>query len=512
MPLSPNIETLYASFRDVTGYPDRGAVGKQRFVRCLGLALTQIYQDGPRSQLTEEWRFRSEPPIEAGTVSVHEDDNKVIVLTSGAIGDWPTDRTRDGRWIEIEISSGRWIQRRIQEIFRANYLQLGEHAMLTLDKPWPNTTDADMNYRIYTLDYPYPYGVRGIEWLIRRPESPEQGEFPYMPREVVRAHKLGRNWRTIDKPSFATRGDAFVLQPPRLQPEVSVQDAQANTEKWGFDPSSGIERGNGVSGEIFGPAGTFSYRVCVGWGRRDPATCPTWEAGEAMPFWLSSPSQASGQISTTWGAGRIQIDLPDMDYSHGYQINNSLPSWSRSGLEFWIFRKRHATQDPAAAGNNCDVPRVELSSHYELWKVVDAGTTQVFDQGDQDPVDRRFPLSAWGPQFTLRFDALESEAVDWLVGLIREPVAPENDSDIVNLPPGGMVPVLWLTAAYMASRRLGDLATESSYYSQYVRSLGNLKGDVNNPKFARPRWGDALTGFRGYRRRGILGSTIVDGS
>lgn len=499
---TPNSNVLgwRTAFRVKTGYPGDDATSKTRFLQALNTALRHLWGDLPEALLREEMRFRLEKHLDGvGTVSAHNTDNHVLVIADKASGQLKTDGTVNARWIEVK-KAGNWVQRRIQTVFVASYLGTNRDHIV-IDQPWENLTDTSLPFRVYTQEYPYPADVQRIRRVIVSPEDNPSEILPARFAEDLARTKLWDGWRTEGEITEYARGQFFQLPAPHFAPAVTVDTpgVAVHDTNWGFD-GTGVEHGSAFSGLRYGVAGTFSYLVCVGWGRRRWVHV-THDDGTYLPFYISAPSVASAKVATTWDGGRLIVTLPNLSYVYGLHANPLLPSYNKSGLEYWIFRARHAAQ-ASGGGNNAFEKLVESDEVYYLWRVVDASTTVVYDDGGNDPPDRRFPLKDFHGHFHLRFDRSPSTEWDVMLDCIRRPATLEHESDVPNVPPEAMEALLALTASYLVGERDGSMDRKNAYYAEYIREVGRLRELYALPAFERMAFTDGLgigTGPRPHR-------------
>jgi len=500
-----HLADLREALRIKTSYPERGATGTVRLNKALNYALRHIWGEMPEALLKEQTRFMLELPVSVSTVRIHMDDRFTWILTA-TTSQLATNGTLNARSFEVQ-KNGVWVQHRSREVRRDvvvvdDPLKPETRDIIIVDKPWTNNTDVNMPYRIYTDAYPYPGDVQKVRSIVMRPESePQELPLSVHPEEMTRI-RLGYGWRNQGRIELAASGEFFQLVPPHYTPTLSVAGDQPNPLRWGYD-ATGVERGAAFVGRRYGAAGTFSYIVCHGWGRLpgqfigvvDPDTNPDVlgeQAGRLAPFYISGPSIASAQATTTWGGGCIQIALPDIGYQHSSTNNATMPSYRRAGIEKWIFRARHATQG-VAAGNNAHVTALEADGVYYLWKVVDGTTTTALDKGDGDPVERSYPLKDFHGHMHIRFDKAPVAADPVLLSVVRRPPTLSYDTDIPHIPPECTDALTELAAAYLLGDRDGALDRKNAYYLTYQTYMNTLRRNYNFPGFSKGSFGDGLS-------------------
>lgn len=511
-----NLSDLREAVRIKTGYPERGATGTTRLNKALNYALRHMWGEMPENLLKSQHRFMLETPI-SGITKIHFDDRFawLVPLVGGPA--LALDGTLNARNFEVQ-KDGVWYQFRIRDIVL--YSEGGEGPMplvqyfaIIVDKPWSNGTDSNLPFRIYTDGYPYPADVQKIRTIVYNPEvEPRELPVSLHPEEMARM-RLGYGWRNQGRIEFAASGDFFQLPAPHYAP---VAESVTNEHLWGFDDTL-VEHDAAYPGRRYGAAGTFSYIVCHGWGRlpsqyhgvADPLSPDVVgdQPGRLLPFYISSSSKASAQVTTEWGVNAVRITLPDVGYQHAQTNNATFPSYQRSGVEKWIFRARHATQPPVAA-NHADVKELESDGVYYLWKVVSGDTTVVYDQGQADPVERQFPLKEFHGHFHIRFDKAGDSKVPILMYTVQRPPTLEYETDAAAVPPECFEALTELAASYLTGDRDGALDRKNAYYQSYLNELNRLKRLYTFPGYAQGPFGDALNS----RPRGMyIGGPIRSG-
>ena len=482
----------------VTGYPERGTVGQQRLNSAINYSLRQLWREMPEALMKEEFRFRLEPPVSTNTISVVSADTltMLVVATPTALTatSFATDGTLTARWIEI-TTGGRYVYRRVQDVYSVETTVDGATVYtwyIVMDKPWENATDTALTYRIFTKEYPYPSDVQKIRKIMYDPENSSHKITYSLMSDELYEWRLGHGFRDTGVPQRAARGDFFTLPSPHYKPVVSLNTSQGAS--WGS--------GSGSEDLDYGPAGTFSYKVMHVWGRRPllgPShKRPSSSVNTLMPFYLSSPSEASDQITTTWGSGSIQISTPDIDYVSGYghDTEATIKSYHHNGVEKWIFRARHATTT-----GSTNHPDVESDGIYYLWKIVKGheatSLTTLYDAGQEDPVDKTIPLKDVHGHFHVRFDSYPESAADVLMSIIRRPDTLKYDTDVSRVPPECYGALIDLTCSYLVGRRDGEPKRESYYFSRFLAEVERLRSVYTFSGFQDPAFGPGLSSGKG---------------
>lgn len=482
---------------DTHNHPNRGAKGTNRLNRIINYALKRIWADLPIAMLSEEHRFPLEPPV-TGLVIASDGTDRLTFsvtgsfLTSAGASDPAVYR---GRTLEVQAPGGQYHYFTIRDFSGQPPVSF----YIIVDKPWDGAADTDMPGRILTREYPYPPDVQSIHKVWFSPENQPAVVLRPLTREGI--DKL--NWlngaRTIGQPQAYARGDFYQQPAPHYTPGTATYAQPANDQRWGFNPSGGAEHGaTNPNQPYYGPAGTFSYKVCHVLGRqRWPLSLrDTPDAWSRKPWYISAPSEASPQTTTTWGGSAIQVTSPDIGYLDGYGPYNNRISYQRSGLEKWWFRARHATEDPTSATNNAFFKQAENTEAYYLWAVTDAHVTTITDHGQYDPVERNYLLKDFYGHNHLRFDRLPSTADFVRLHVSRRPPQLEYDTDVPRIPPE-IEPILMnLLSAYVVGTLDGKPDRKSAYYLDYLRDVERLRQEYGLPGDTDRTFGDGLSAAR----------------
>lgn len=490
-----NRSDLREAIQTKTGYPERGTTGQDRLNLVLNYALRQLRRDAPESLFRETYRFRTEVPVSTGKIDVHTGDALVFVrqpssVTSIITASEPATTWR-ARWLEIE-RDGKYYTRRIRDVFRLVY-DASLCDQIVVDEPWDNVTDTDLTYRIYTHEYPYPADIEKIRSVVRNPETnPRELMEAVFPEELQRS-RLGSGWRSQGTPERYARGDYYQLESPHYTPKATVVSPEQGLKDWGYDASAN-EHGNpalgGQTAPQYGPAGTFSYLVCHVWGRwrfLNPS-----QEGVLPPFYISSASQATEKVTTTWGGGAIQVATPDVDVVYGFGNDSTLPSYHRHGTEKWIFRARHSTESEGAGSNHALTKRVEADNIYYLWRITEGYTQITLDRGDEHPPDRQWALKDFHGHYHLRLDRAPASVDEMMARIVRKPYTLKHDNDVPNIPAECFEALISLSCAYLVGDRDGNPKRKSLYYADYERELDRLKRVYTFGGFEQSPFGDGL--------------------
>mgnify|MGYP003109155822 FL=1 len=498
-----NRKEIIETLRSIGGLPGRGTVENERAVVAVNLALRMLWSDMPEALLREEWRFKLEPPIKTGTISVDPVDPRVMVY-DGVVSDplvWPNTGVLRGRWLQIKRGEV-FYYRRIQDVVLKVVVDAPDILYLVLDKPWDSLTDTGLAYMIYTYQYPYPADVQRL-WSAEYDPDRSQRTLEPKYKDELDLIRQQDNWLSTGIPEYFARGDFFQLPAPRYTPTAGTPyGSPSNGQKWGWT-SAGVEKDSGTL--FYEPAGTFSYRCVHVWGRKPYEEQHRGDRGsgtdgELLAFYESSPSGESERVTTTWGGSLIQLQSPNVDVDAGYGRRVLFRSYEHYGVEKWWFRARHASEPVTSAGNNAVEKRTTSDGVYYLWKITDGHETIVEDRGDMDPVERDMMLRDVNGHTHIMFDKLPSTDAHILAKVTRRPPVLLHDNDSPRLPAECQMPLINLASAFILGRRDGEPNREGVYWNAYQSELDRLREMYGSPGHDEGAYGHGFGGYGGLTR------------
>jgi hypothetical protein len=517
-----NLSDLCEGIRAKTGYPERGQTGTDRLKAALNYALRHIWGDMPEVMLAERLRFALEPVYSSevyGEATKDALDNHVFTIAGNAFTGIDVGLLR-GRWIELQNADGEWIQRRVQDVYYLNFQEF-DFTYIIIDEPWISNAVVTLPWRIWTAEYPYPADVQKVRRCIIDPDGSSRDITPALYPAEMDAQRLGTGWRAEGDPDFYGSGKFFQLPAPHYKPTVCLANVVPVEPPpfdyvWGYEGYMplGLQHNSGIAGgHLYGAAGTFSYVICHGWGRRKWLH-PTKGWAYLAPFYLSAPSMPSDSISTVWAGAGIGISSPNLASWYGFGENELYASYEHCGLEKWIFRARHATETmPVGAFH----PALSMQagavadSVYYLWRVIEGNATDglgnytTWDVGDSDPPDRQYPLKDFHGHLALVFDRTPTDEKQMALSVVRRPPSLMHDTDVPNIPPECIEALIALASAYLTGERDGDMDRKSYYYAEYLNQIRRFKKIYAQPGFAKPGFGDGITPRRSGSARMLDG-------
>lgn len=491
-----NLTSLLTDLQTLAAYTHTGTVQTARLRTVINVALRHLWADMPEALLREEYRFKLEVPVSVSTISIDSTDRRVFTLDVAATS--PPQLNTTGilraRWLEVK-RSGKYIYRRIRDVYVEEIVDAPDLLHIVIDRPWDNNTDTGLTYRIITREYPYPSDVKDIVAVYYDPENgPSEVIMPLTQGELNRK-RWAEGWREQGRITRYARGRFYQEPAPHEKPTVSTQTVSTDADKWGYD-SDGIAHTINID-PAYGNAGTFQYCYCLVWGRWPWSHLSVGDRGDGVsdtaqgpldPFYISAPSQPTDAVTTTWGAGYINIASLDVDYQWGYGPTNSLKSYHHWGAEKWWFRRRTASEAVGSAAPYQEDP----DSVWYLWRITPGYTTSVQDRGQYDPVDKRVRLEHLHGHQHLVFDKLPSEEKEMLAIVVRRPPELAHDHDYVRVPPECEMALINLAHAYLLGRREGEPNKESHYWNAYITESARLAREYGLASFVHGPFGDGL--------------------
>jgi len=299
--------------------------------RLINRAYQTLGREAPYLFWEERFTIYTQPDVSsvAGVLTdrlaVLGTDRLVLHRPTAPVGGstWDLNGTWDGRMIEVTAPSGLTLRRRIREV----WVDIASGTeRLSIDEAWPNLTDTDMTYRIFTPEYHLPGHV--IELRAANLYIDTNFRLEVVNRvDMEHFQLLDYRGRYVARPETLYRGFPFSIPAPNYTPAVELD----NKAVW-------------VAGD---PAGLFDYRFTYCWGRLDANARDRY--GRLKPRWESPPSPISAKIAATDGNPVIVGTLPDIDYIQHFGPATSARD-SRSGYYIRVYARRY-TQETGSSPN-----------------------------------------------------------------------------------------------------------------------------------------------------------------
>jgi len=460
-----------AVFDQIDWQPDTSVDIVNRLDRFINRAYQQLSLEAPFLFFEDVVHFATEPDVESVSgiatdrVAVNSADTYVLErpLTITDVSDWVTDGTWDGRTIEVTDPSDQVHRRVIREVFADVSAAV---ARVTLDRPWRNTVDVGMTYRITSPRYFLPADVLEVQnirlWspLYR---NPIVLKYRQEVQETWQDDMQGQN--SAATPVRAFRMGHFQIDAPTGAPSVSVL-AESLPYAWvGPDP-----------------AGEFQYLFTYVRGYRDREFIAP--LGKQDPKWESAPSPNTSAVTATFGSGAIQIGLPDISWMLGFG-DSSTERYQHSGIRKRIYRRRNTSVGGAH-------PEVETPPIYYFLAEVSGDTTTYIDDGAVQ-VDLKRRLKIVHGYQSIQMSPMPDARYDVDVRCVRRPAPLDQDTDAARIHEEG-IDVLIHKVLGLIYEAMGnpDMANQSkgTYIGQLVtlsKRYGSLPHGRFTKKLARAR-------------------------
>jgi len=332
---------------------------------------------------------------------------------------WQADGTWDGRHLEVTKSDGTVVRRQIREIWTTETPAGGITTYvtrLTIDRPWPNTTDTGMTYRVFTPEYDLPADVVELR-SARLWDSTHYALSVQTQAEMERFEYVDYQGEETGRPTNIFRGRHKQIDAPTEAPGVVVHRSSAGWE--------GPE-----------PAGKFDYCYTYVWGNR-PADLLA-PSGNYEPRWESAPSPISAQIEHSGSPTQtINIATPNIDQQLNFYAEHDgnqvvFPvRTQRSGLRKRIYIRRYS--QIGIQGITTPVP-IETGEIFYLLTEIPGHQTSYHHNGSVIPDYFRRLKTTHGYQ-SIRFWPMPDDDYELDLRILRRPQPLIADTDAPRIHP-----------------------------------------------------------------------------
>jgi hypothetical protein len=252
--------------------------------------------------------------------------------------------------IEVEKADGTILRRRCREFWQSTSTSLDGLVTtysdrVSIDVPWPNTSDADMKYRIFTPNYYVPADV--VELRSARIWSDTHYQLTVATQhDMERYEYLDYRGEATGRPATIFRGRHWQIDAPNTAPTVSI--ASHDDSQW-YGPE---------------PAGVFDFCFTYVWGKR-PAELQSPQ-GHYEPLWESAPSPISDKVELQKGnpAQAVVVKTPNIDHELNFfkelsGTSLAIPTrHTHSGLRKRIYLRRYSSYSPPTTFPIIETPEI----------------------------------------------------------------------------------------------------------------------------------------------------------
>lgn len=465
-----------------------------------------------------------EDPDAAGTVG-----NPWVFRTSLAAAnpnctEWATDRSWDGRHIEIIDADGVRHENVIQSVWKQTH-QLLDHYHFSLQKPWPfeEFGTGPFEWRVFTPDYYLPSTV--IEVRNARARYTDQA---WSGIEMIDQAEAERRGFTEDggdegsSPQYMFRRDHFQLPGLNIAPESVTNTLWEESELFQW-----------IGPE---PVGEFEYCVTLAWGKRDAvqqspgislwsgengaytedsaestSVASKWAANRMRePLFESAPSPVvavtvPAPTEANGGAPAVLLRVPNIEYMLGMMLtgdNNGAAfrriSASHSGWHVRFYRRRKSQDfthysdfgDTVLGAAIAGLGMIDIRDDFFLLAEmrVDEFNLGVFVDNGQIIPDLRHPLRDIHGYAGIRLWPPPDGRYEIELRTITRPDKLSSDQDVPRLQPDAM-PLLINKVLVTLYKHLKDFTASASAAAEYEQQLKTLKNRYGNMRPAsQPRY------------------------
>jgi len=478
-----------------------GANRQAKFRRAINAALKHLAADVSHALLPSEAHVVVYPDVEGNddavgaVAAVVATDDLVLEFTvaggaalSTASSGWTpnTDGTWDGiMHLEVKDPDGQWRRRKSLEWW-SEYDDGTDTTRyyVTIDRPWRNATDTDMEFRIYQPHFWLRADVMRILDPIRLWDDS---------RNNIGALTPG-DWDRGEYADF--RGDAGAGPPCRYRRHVKFLYGQ-------HDPNGNmllvpsVAPSVSTTGTWTGPVqeGDFEFVQTFVWGRKDYEWSENPSGGVYEPQWESPPSPASASASSAGGIMQIQCLNPDAEL--GFNVTGSARE-TRSGYRVRIYVRRTSVNTGGLGSYNQADPD---GVFYLLTEIDPANTvTGVDGQFEWDGAvipDRRVRLWPASGYYGYQVWPRPDQRYELDIRCLRMPGELVHDRDVVPLQHDAFPCFIELVLYYVSLIDGGDRASAREHLELYRDLAGNIRQHYEQP--AKAKSASAFGGIGGVR-------------
>jgi len=365
----------------------------------------------------------------------------------------------DGTWdcvyyLEITLTSGELVRRRCREFFVAG--NPPQNAYVSIDRPWPNNTDTNLEFRLYQ---PYFYTRDDVTAVVdgRVYDSTQQVLFT-VPAGAMRIFcQEDYNGTVTGRPERLSRWGHEQLPAPNRTPTAAVPNQDPPVAWLGPEPP-----------------GTFKYRYTYVWGKKD--TDLVAPGGKEDPMLESSPSPESSAVTMVNAANAVVLtNLVNIDYIQNFDSASAPLRNTHSGWRKRIYRARSAIVPTGGMQNDIEYPE----DVYFFLDEVDGAVTTYTDRGQVTPdYSRRMPEPHGYFRWALHPHQNDEYTVDFRVYRRPAPLLNDNDAPQVHPDYEDMLLLLCLKYAAMLDKQPAEA---QEYERQFLDKLAKWRGKDANP-------------------------------
>lgn len=363
---------------EMRAWDSSGATFDKRVREALNTALYRMSGDVPEALIPAQETIVLLPDVSSDSYNIKinaTSENLVLKLTDTAgvalgLGGadatarswYSSDFKSDGTWdgvMHLEITDSNNIIHRRQA---REWFVTGNTAHVTIDRPWPNTTDTLMKFRIHQPEFFVHDDVMEVLEPARIYDSERQQVWSIDTGGAYRQDMIDFQANATGTPFRMWRGRHFQIPAPRQQPLATPRTIATSDTGVPSDPWVGPEQEGG-----------FRFCFTYVWGRRDDSVnvAPGGLTGGLRdPLFESAPSPISDLFDhTRHTSSQILIQTTNIDAMQGFG-DSTTTRYGRSGLRIRIYVARDSVRTAGRGLYN----RVESSGIFYLLTEIEPTT------------------------------------------------------------------------------------------------------------------------------------------
>lgn len=474
-------------FAELDWAPSQSPDAITRYNNFINRAYAIMAQEVPFLFFEDTVRFATLPDFKGqtgltaaaldDTVQVNGADpwvlDRALPNSTAGLTLWDESGYWDSRMIELSAPDGRIHRHRIRDIWTDDTGTPRQH--ISLYRPWHNTTDTGITYRIYNHTYSLPDDVIEVRSL-RLAESNQN-----WPLDIV-GEMDAEQFSFDDLPSTVASGI----------PRTAFRRGH-------FSLPAPTEAPTAVAGELPGfpwqgpePAGQFSYCYTYVWGYRDDEIQNFGPSGSILtstsafpePRWESPPSPVSPAITAANGSGgaataaNVRVTMPNFGFMQGFGRNGTV-RYQHAGFRKRIYRRRHTVESanyatPPLVTIDAGGTQIETPDAYFLIAEVEDWVLNWDDDGLQSPDYHRRLRPVHGYQ-TVAFHPRPDKRYELDCRCLRKPPRLEDDADAPRLHEEIAETLLISRTLVFAYEALGDPARAQLAMARYEGELADVR-------------------------------------
>lgn len=499
--IDPSVGSIRALALDLRSWNSSGTSWNTRFLRALNHAKDAFVGDCPEAILPDTEHVVIQAPVSSSDSVViararavtgepwvlRFTDTAGTDLGSSTLTTWRpiVDGTWDGvMHLEVQYDSTNdlWARHQSREWFRSG--QTLEQYNVTLDRPWRNTTDTGMAFRIYQPEF---FTRDNVLEVLAPGDIYDSTRQQVWPIDTAGSFRQGlRDFRreTTSRPSRMWRERRFQLPAPTLTPTTAA----------------------GGVGTWLGPVqeGTFTFCHTYAWGRRDIQWQQASYSQVIDPQWESAPSPASASFAHSSNNGRsIVLAGTAIDAMRNFDVAGTTRE-GQSGYRIRWYAARTATR--TAGAGSAEYNQVETDGRYYLLAETEptatvGTTTPAYTWTGATIPDYSRPLQHSTGYFGWSLYPHQDQRYEIDFRVLRMPVDLVSDQDVLPIEKDALVAFVQLVLHYLCLFDGVDQVDAKIHLDRYREMLAPLvrKRYANQGRVIEPR---PIGGFRLTRRYG----------